>query len=151
MSFGKFGARPRGMTNPTYWVSRHLQDQRRQAAKINSDNKFNEKWQRLNSIFDNLQENFISKLNGLQATKSENEKLHINFQSAKNLRSEISMNINSIGMAELSKYATSLKKLSLITFSLCKRLSVYDDIEEITYDSDSKTLKLNGQTVYYFG
>lgn len=151
MSFGKFGARPRSMNNPTYWVSRHMQDQRRLTAKINANNKFNEKWQRLNSIFDSLQEHFLSKLNGLNATKLENDSLVNSFNSAKEIKDEISMNINNCGMAELSKYATCIKRLSLITFKLCKRLSIYDDINEVSYDAAAKSIILNGKVIYYMG
>ncbi len=151
MSFGKFGSRPRGMSNPIYWVNRHLQDQRRQEAKINSVNKFNEKWQRLNAIFDNLRENFIVPLNGLSVTTLENQRLYSCLESAINMKSEISNRINDSSIGDLSKYATSLKRLILISFSLCKKLSIYSDIKSIEYDSKSKTILLNGEVIYYLG
>lgn len=151
MSFGKFGARPRGMGNPTYWVSSYLQDQRRQAARRRTLNRFDEKWGRLNSIYENLRDNFLSPLNGREASQADQDKIATIFYATKEMRESISDRINDCGMADLSKYATSLKKLAIAALLLCKKLSVYDDIDSVSYNSASKSIYLNGESIYFLG
>lgn len=151
MSFGKFGARPRGMSNPIYWVGRHLQDQRRQAARARSVDKFNEKWSRLNEIYDHLANNFIEPLNGRSVSESISDKLVSLLDTVKYLRKDIAENIDDCQMSDLSKYATSLKKLALFSFKLCKDLNVYDDINDASYDAIEKSVFLNGKRIYFLG
>lgn len=151
MSFGKFGARPRSMSNPTYWVSRHLQDQRKVAVANVSTAKFNERWHRLNTILGLIGEDFVKPLNGKTVSVKESNRINVCWTDATKSKESIAGNVNTCSATELSKYATSIKKLAMISFELCRKCSVYDDIVDFGYDTSSKTFMLNGVSKYFLG
>ena len=51
----------------------------------------------------------------------------------------------------LSKYATRLKNLALVTIALCDECGIYDDIQDCSYNRDTKTITIKGEPYYYFG
>lgn len=151
MSFGKFGARPRGMNNPVYWVSKHLQDQRRIAANVASTERFNEKWHRLNKIRDHLHEQFILPLDGKKVSEAEADSFHLLLCETNDRRKFVQENIETCSFSELSKYATGIKKLALLAFKLCRKYEIYNDIEDFSYNASEKVILLNGDVIYFVG
>lgn len=151
MGFGKFGARPRSVSNPLYWVGRYRQDERIRIKREASVTKFNEKWNRLNSIKTFIAEDFIQKLNGHDVTERENIKLNELWSSVLENQLYIAENINTCSSSDLSKYATSLKQLALHAIKLCKKLNLCDDIITCEYIAADKSIFINGNLLYDLG
>ena len=151
MSFGKFGARPRSMRNPVYWVSSHLQTERRRHASERAVDRFNKRWHRLNDIYQNLAEHFVVPLSGHPMSKRECDLLQTCVDAATERKKFIADNLNECSLGELSKYATALKRLTLVSFGLCKKLGIYGDIETMHYDATSKSMMLNSGRIYFLG
>lgn len=151
MSFGKYGAKPRSMNNPVYWVNRHLQDKRQKVASAVATEKFNEKWHRLEKIRNNLHEHFITPLNGINVSAAEANAFHGLLVESNDRRKFIQESINSCSVTELSKYATSIKKLALLAFKLCKKYQIYSDIDNVIYKASDKAIFLNGEIIYFLG
>jgi hypothetical protein len=148
MSFGNFGAKPRSMKNPVYWVSRFRQEDARRHQQDAKLKKFNEKWHHLNKVKDHLAANFIAPMNGCEVSEAKNRKLLACWDDVVNCQSAIAANINNCSMTDLSKYATALKRLSLHALAMCKMLNIYNDIEECHYNADEKSIFLNGSVLY---
>lgn len=151
MSFGKFGAKPRGMSNPVYWVNKHLQQKRRDSATRAATERFNERWHRLDSILRNLIESFVEPLIGHNLSKATATRLESSLDELTTRRTVIHDNINSCAASELSKYATCLKKTSLLVIQLCVELEVNPDIDTVTYNSNEKAIFINGKSLYHLG
>jgi hypothetical protein len=151
MGFGKFGAHPRSMNSGLYWVGRHLQSQRRIQAQNSSIDKFNEKWRRLQDIYEKVLDHFVRPLQDKEISRKEFEALNSANEAARALREHVRRNINDCGANDLSKYATQVKKLALTSMRICADLGVYTDIEEVSYSAVTKSIMLNGQQFYYLG
>lgn len=151
MSFGKFGARPRSMSNPVYWVGTHLAGQRSQAAKVNAANRFNEKWHRLNDCIDKVQKFFIQTLVDIGMSQTEWDKLDTAWLEMKVWRDQIATNINTCKTGDLSRLATAFKKVALLAIGLCQKYKIYPDINTVTYDAKSKSICINNDQMYFLG
>jgi hypothetical protein len=151
MGFGRFGAHPRGMNNGIYWVGRHLQSERQIQAKNSTVERFNEKWHRLQEVYNKVLEHFVRPLQDQEITRQEFESLDSANEAARELRAHISSNINDCKVTDLSKYATQIKKLALTSMQICVDKGVYTDIEQFSYSPVDKSVMLNGEPFYYLG
>lgn len=151
MGFGKFGAHPRSMNSGLYWVGRHLQSQRRIQAQNSSIAKFNEKWHRLQDVYQKVIDDFVRPLEGKDISRKDYESLNSVNEAARALRMHIQNNINDCGASELSKYATQVKILTLLSARICADLGIYTDIEEVSYSPANKSIMINGEQFFYIG
>lgn len=151
MSFGKFGAHPRSMSNGLYWVSKHLESNRHLAAKNNAVEKFNERWFRLQKIHDDVMNQFIVPLQDFEISQKDFDQLNQANERARELRSSINANINSCSVSELSKYATQIKKMALIAMESCRVNDLYNNLTDISYSKESKGITVSGEIFYFLG
>jgi hypothetical protein len=151
MSYGKFGAKPRGMKNPVYWVGQHLQQQRRINLRANSVERFNEKWHRLEGVELRVREFFLDPLSSYEADIKKVQKLKDSIAGMDMIHSHIVNNINTCSFSELSKYATSIKTFSMLVIKLCADLGVYTDLRSVKYDAGRKVIMIDGDDYYFIG
>lgn len=149
MSFGKFGSRPRSMSSGLYWVGKHLESNRRLAIQNNTIERFNERWKRLQLIYDDALEKFVKPLQGFEVTPKEFQTLSNANEHARELRQHIGDHINTCSKGDLSKYATQIKKLALTSIQICHAKGVYDNISCVTYSTEQSAI-LFGQEIFYF-
>jgi hypothetical protein len=151
MSFGKFGAHPRSMSNGLYWVSRHLDSNRHLAAKNHAVEKFNDRWFRLQNIHDDVMNQFIIPLQEFEISQKDFDQLSKANDLARDLRASINANINTCSVSELSKYATQIKKIALIAMEACRANDVYNNITDVSYSKESRGITVSGQIFYFLG
>ena len=151
MSFGKFGAHPRSMSNGLYWVSKHLESNRHLAAKNNAVEKFNERWFRLQKIHDDVMNQFVIPLQDFEISQKDFDQLSKSSDLARELRTSIKANINTCSVSELSKYSTQIKKMALIAMEACRFNDVYNNLTDISYSTESKGITVSGQIFYFLG
>lgn len=149
MGFGKFGAKPRAISNPLYWINLHRQDQK----KVSAVDRFNERWNRLNFNYDKIHEHFISPLvdKVSQAKEKDVEKLIKLFENTNKVKADIISDIHTCRTSELSKYATCIKNLALCAIPLAAEIGIYKGIHQVEYDSKLKSILVNGEEFYFLG
>jgi hypothetical protein len=149
MSFGKFGAKPRAIKNPLYWVNMSRLDDRKRL----SVERFNEKWHRLNDVHAHIIKYYFRPLakDEILVDKDDIERLIAYSNIAAESRDWIKENINNVPFSELSKYSTILKKTSLLAIKICSRSGIYKNIKSFSYDSSSKSIIMDKSVLYYLG
>lgn len=151
MGFGKFGAHPRSMSNGLYWVSKHLASNRHLAAKNNAVEKFNDRWFRLQKIHDDVMNQFVIPLQAFEISKKDFEQLSKANDLARELRASIYANVNTGSVSELSKFATQIKKMALISMEACRVNDVYNNLNEVSYSKELGGIAVAGQVFYFLG
>lgn len=121
--------------------------------KMQRDNQkvaeLNEKWDRLNQCLIALDSDFLQPLfEDDPLSIAEHDRLVSDIEKAVDWKEAINANVEHVGRRELSQYATSIKSL---TFKLCKKYSVFSDIESVRYNTATKTVLLNDQPLFYLG
>jgi len=144
------GAGPKQMGNPVYWTRMELQNRRYAATTRAAAERFNERWKRLGRIQNMIAEDFVDEiiedLEGREAVK-----LSSLIDDMQSWNREIDRNIDLAKNADLSKYATRIKKVGLFAIGLCKNHGKYTDIEDFFYDTKEKMMYINGEAFYYLG
>ncbi len=144
------GAGPKSMNNPVYWTRMHLQNERYRAQSQAAVERFNERWNRLTDIQNKVANAFVDEvIEDINAKELEKLMSHINEMQFWN--KEINENIDIAKNSHLSKYATRIKNVALMSIKLCKKYKKYSDIETVEYIAKEKMLYLNGEEFYYFG
>ena len=149
MGFGKFGAHPRSMNSGLYWVSKHLESNRRVTSKNNAIERFNERWRRLQNIHDDVMSQFIVPLQDYEISQKDFDLLSNANDQAREIRSFICANINTCRVTELSKYATQIKKMALIAMEACKENDLYNNLDDISYSKEQGAITLSGEVFYF--
>jgi hypothetical protein len=151
MSFGNFGSRPRAKSSGIYWVNRHLESQRRIASHNDAIARFNERWKRLQNIYEDVLSQFVKPLQEYEVTAKEFQSLAKYNETARALRQEIARDINNSSQAALSKYATQIKALAMTAIPICHAKGIYNNIGDAQYSVKDRAISFDGSAIYFFG
>ncbi|MBL7004565.1 MAG: hypothetical protein ISR69_11120 [Gammaproteobacteria bacterium] len=142
------GTGAKAIRNPVYWSRMQIQNQRYKMQSQAAVEKFNERWDRLGDIRNKILKNFID---GLTVNEAEYKKLNSLVESMNYLNDSINQNINDSNNSHLSKYATAIKRVAMLSIKLCIKYRIYSDINAIEYNAKEKVVYVNNEEFYYFG
>lgn len=113
---------------------------------------FNWRWEHLNEIRERVIDDFVIPLEPFIDCMTSNEHIKLNeyIQEMNDWYEEINRHINDATQNNLSRYATTIKKVAMKSIKLCKKYNVYTDIYSIEYVANEKALYLNEEKHYTF-
>ena len=121
-----------------------------QERSNNTVEQFNERWQRLGNIHDDIAEKFIDEVLG-NLNGDDYDALMPHIEEVLTWQKKINQNLDQAQEKHLSEYATHLKNTAMLAIELCKKYEIYGDIKSFEYIEQSQILKLNGEDFYFFG
>jgi hypothetical protein len=124
-------------------------------ADARRDAAFNAHWKRLTSIQSDLSQLMLKPILVVEVysrfTATERSRLMAHIDEVLGLSNAIADNINVTKNADLSRYATALKRLATHALKLCAKYGVVLEVTSVEYVACRKTLVVNGRDTYFFG
>lgn len=144
------GAGAKSINNPVYWSRMHLQNQRYASRSQAAIDKLNERWFRLVEIQNIMAKDFVDEVIEDLDGNDAGELLSL-IDDMQFWNKDINEKIHLANNSHLSKYATCIKKVALLSIKLCMKYGAYSDIESVRYDAKEKMIYLNNDSLYYLG
>ena len=117
-----------------------------------AEEDFNERWNRLVEIHNNLLNDFASPvLASGELTSAESAKLEQCLGKMNSWHAAINGDVENATQDHLARYASAIGKAAVQAIRLCGRYGIYDDITSVEYVSKREMVVLNGADLWFLG